>query len=268
MPSTKSRRAGWRAWSRCGGGSSACMPGARMTTPSIARSARSSSATRFRGALPEALLAGMEMDARGVRYGSDEELLRVLLSRGGDGGPDDDARDGRERGRGLSARGRPRRGHAADQHRARRRARTSGAGGCICRRRCWRASRRDERRRDDGVGVDAGVGDVRAGGDAGAPGARRSALSRRRSRRAAVAARLPLRDHVGAAHLRAIGGAIARNGYDSVSQRAYVSLPRKLAARGGVAAGALRRRRRARRRRHVRRRPARPTRRCVRSCVE
>ena len=64
-------------------------------------------------------------------------------------------------------------------------------------------------------------------------GARRRALSRRRSRRAAAAARAAASPSPRAgSSTRRIGDAIARNGYDSITQRAYVPLAAQAVAGG------------------------------------
>ena len=174
-------------------------------------------------ALPEALLAGMEMDARGARYDERRGAARLLLPRRRHRRAHDDARDGRRRRRRLPARRRSRRRDAADQHRARRRrgraARARLPAGGAARRRRRRSAR-------------APCAALLARAEAHYRAADRGVPLLPRDCRFAIASARNI--------YSAIGGAIARNGYDSVSQRAYVSLPRKLLARRARAARALR----------------------------
>ncbi|HEY2744813.1 MAG TPA: phytoene/squalene synthase family protein [Polyangia bacterium] len=165
---------------------------------------------RIPRALPEALLAGMEMDARGARYGSDEELLvycfRVAATVGlmmtrVMGASDDIAY-----------------------------LRAADLGVAMQLTNIARDVGEDERRGRvylPAALVDGVSGDRRA--------ATRAILARADGHYRAADRGVPLlpRDcRLAIASARriyaAIGAAIARNGYDSVSRRAYVSLPRKL----------------------------------------
>ena len=161
-------------------------------------------------ALPEALLAGMEMDARGARYGSDDELLvycfRVAATVGlmmtrVMGMSDDVAY-----------------------------LRASDLGVAMQLTNIARDVGEDERRGRvylPSALLDSVAGDRRA--------AVRALLARADAHYRAADRGVPLlprdcRFAIASARniYSAIGDAIARNGYDSVSQRAYVSLPRKL----------------------------------------
>ena len=160
--------------------------------------------------LPEALLAGMEMDARGTRYGSDDELLvycfRVAATVGlmmtrVMGASDDVAY-----------------------------VRAADLGVAMQLTNIARDVGEDERR--GRVYLPAALVDA-AGGDRRA--AVRAILERADSHYRAADRGVPLlprdcRFAIASARniYSAIGTAIANHGYDSTSQRAYVSLPRKL----------------------------------------
>ena len=199
-------------------------------------------------ALPEALLAGMEMDARGTRYASDDELLvycfRVAATVGlmmtrVMGASDDVAY-----------------------------LRAADLGVAMQLTNIARDVGEDERRGRVYL-PDASLGSTPAlGGDRHAAavrallGARGRALSRRRSRRAAVAARLPLRHRVGAQHLL---GDRRRDRQQSTTTRSRSArtcpLPRKL----WLVARALPARFSSPRDAHARRTRRRGS--CARSCV-
>ncbi|HEX8950344.1 MAG TPA: phytoene/squalene synthase family protein [Polyangia bacterium] len=161
-------------------------------------------------ALPEALLAGMEMDARGARYDSDDELLVYCFRVA--------ATVGLMMTRVMGA--------SADV--AYLRAADLGV-----------AMQLTNIARD--VGEDARRGRVylpasllaRVGGDR--PAAVRALLERADAHYRAADRGVPLlpgdcRFAIASARniYSAIGAAIARNGYDSITRRAYVPLPRKL----------------------------------------
>jgi len=170
---------------------------------------------RIPRALPEALLAGMEMDARGTRYDSDEELLvycfRVAATVGlmmtRVMGASDDVAYLRAADLGVAMQ---LTNIARDVGEDERRGRVYLPGALLAR-------------------VD--------GGDRAATlrAATRAILERAEGHYRAADRGVPLlprdcRFAIASARriYAAIGDAIARNGYDSVSQRAYVSLPRKL----------------------------------------
>lgn len=161
-------------------------------------------------ALPEALLAGMEMDARGTRYASDDELLlycfRVAATVGlmmtRVMGASDDVAYLRAADLGVAMQ---LTNIARDVGEDERRGRVYLPAALL-----------DQARADRRAAVRAIL--ARAGqhyraADRGVP------LLPRDCRFAIASARNIY---------SAIGDAIARNGYDSLSQRAYVSLPRKL----------------------------------------
>ena len=162
-------------------------------------------------ALPEALLAGMEMDARGAGYATDDELLvycfRVAATVGlmmtRVMGASDDVAYLRAADLGVAMQ---LTNIARDVGEDERRGRVYLPAGLLA-----RVS--GDRRAATRAILERADGHYQAA-DRGVP------LLPRDCRFAIASARRIY---------AAIGGAIARNGYDSVSQRAYVSLPRKLA---------------------------------------
>ena len=161
-------------------------------------------------ALPEALLAGMEMDARGTGYASDDELLvycfRVAATVGlmmtRVMGASDDVAYLRAADLGVAMQ---LTNIARDVGEDERRGRVYLPASLL-----------------DGVGGDrrAAVRAILARAEAHYRAADRGVPLLPRDCRFAIASARNI--------YSAIGGAIARNSYDSISQRAYVSLPRKL----------------------------------------
>jgi 15-cis-phytoene synthase len=161
-------------------------------------------------ALPEALLSGMEMDARGTRYADDDELLvycfRVAATVGlmmtRVMGASDDVAYLRAADLGVAMQ---LTNIARDVGEDERRGRVYLPAALL-----------------DGVGGDrkAAVRALLARAEAHYRAADRGVPLLPRDCRFAIASARNI--------YSAIGTAIARNGYDSLSQRAYVSLPRKL----------------------------------------
>jgi phytoene synthase len=161
-------------------------------------------------ALPEALLAGMEMDARGTGYASDDELLvycfRVAATVGlmmtRVMGASDDVAYLRAADLGVAMQ---LTNIARDVGEDERRGRVYLPASLL-----------------DGVGGDRrrAVRAILARAEAHYRAADRGVPLLPRDCRFAIASARNI--------YSAIGGAIAKNGYDSMSQRAYVSLPRKL----------------------------------------